>query len=225
MELEGFSTSLVGRSIYVYAKPEESWIPYEFVSGAQYSCKLLIRGAAMSVAEAENEWAAVFRPSGPKDWSMIATMIRSSAGPVLLAFDSVKPPESFITFLDTTLATGRNLLTRIWIGVGIEIPCIPDAIFFPPVALAQQTVIYDMLARLPARGMHGPWRKLSATDWISVCRATTASGLGMVVSDVEESEWSLYWHKVADSAVPSGLKQGLALVRAGATILEKHSAT
>jgi hypothetical protein len=39
------------------------------------------------------------------------------------------------------------------------------------------------------------------------------------------SAWSLYWHKVADSADASGLKQGLAVVRAGAAILEKYSAT
>lgn len=224
MELEGFSTSLVGRSMYVYAGPEESWIPYEFISGTQYSCKLLIRGAVMSLAEAENEWTAVFRPNGPRDWSIIATMIRSSTGSVLLAFDSVRPSESFITFLDNTVATSRTLITRIWIGAGIEIPCIPDAIFFPPVTMEQQTVIYDVLGRLPARGGHGPWRKLSAADWSSLCQATTAPGLGMVVSDIEESEWSLYWHKVADSATSSGLKQGLALVRAGAKILEKYSA-
>ena len=178
----------------------------------------------MSVAEAENEWTAVFRPTGARDWSMIATMIRSSTGSVLLAFDSVKLPESFITFLDTTVATTRTLVTRIWIGAGIEIPCIPDAIFFPPATLEQQTVVYDVLGRLPARGGHGPWHKLSAADWTSLCQATTASYLGMVISDVEESEWSLYWHKVADSATASGLKQGLALVRAGATILEKYSA-
>jgi hypothetical protein len=223
MELEGFSTSLIGRSLYVYAGPEESWIPYEFISGTQYSCKVLIRGAAMSVAEAENEWTVVFRPTCPRDWSIIATIIRSSIGSVLLAFDAVKPPESFITFLDTTVSTSRTLVTRIWIGVGIEIPCIPDAIFFPPITLAQQTVVCDVLGRLPARSGHGPWRKLSAADWTSLCQATIASGLGMVVSDVEESEWSLYWHKVADSATTSGLKQGLALVRAGATILEKYS--
>lgn len=223
MELEGFSTSLAGRSLYVYAGPAESWIPYEFISGTQYSCKLLIRGAVMSVAEAENEWTAVFRPTGARDWSIIATMIRSSIGSVLLALDSVKPPESFITFLDTAVAATRTLVTRIWIGVGIEIPCIPDAIFFPPVTLAQQAVVYDVLGRLPGRGTHGPWRKLSAADWTSLCQATTTSGLGMVISDVEESEWSLYWHKVADSADASGLKQGLALVRAGATILEKYS--
>jgi hypothetical protein len=227
MELEGLSTSLVGRSLYIYAKPEESWIPWEFIAGTQYTCKILIRGDTTTVVEAENNWTAVFRPTGPRDWSIIATVIRSATGSVLLTFDSgcARAPESFVSFLDAILTTGRTLLTRIWVGVGIEIPCIPDAIFFPAVTSAHQSDIYDVLGRLPGRGSHGQWRRLSGGDWASLCLATTASGLGMVVSDVEETEWSLSWHKVADSVSGSGLKQGLALARAGMAIVEKYSAT
>ena len=225
MELEGLSTSLTGRALYVYANPEEAWIPWEFINSTQYSCKILIRGDTTTIVEAENNWTAVFRPTSPRDWSMIATVIRGATGSVLLTFDSGCPraPEVFVGFLDSTLAAGRAILTRVWIGVGIEVPCIPDAIFFPSVS-AEQTTVYDILGRLPARSSHGPWKRVPTTDWLSLCSATTASHLGLVITDVEESEWSLFWHKIADSVTGSGLKQGLALARAGMAIVEKHSA-
>jgi hypothetical protein len=226
MELAGFSASLVGRALYVYAKPEESWVPWEYISGTQYTCKLLVRGESTTAVEAENVWTAVFRPTGPRDWSILATIIRGCGGSVLLTFDSGSPkaPESFIAFLDSIVAAGRTLLTRIWIGVGIEIPCIPDAIFFPVVGPTDQGVVFDVIGRLPGRGTHGAWRRPAVADWTSVCVAAAGSGLGIVVSDVDESEWSLFWHKVADSASTVGLKQGLAYTRVGLSIVEKYSA-
>jgi hypothetical protein len=227
MELEGFSTSLAGRALYIYANPDEAWIPWEFINGTQYSCKILIRGDTTTVVEAENNWTAVFRPSGPRDWSMLATVIRGATGSVLLTFDSGCPraPEAFISFLDSTLATGRTIVTRIWIGVGIEVPCIPDAIFFPSVSTAKTTAVYEILGRLPARNTHGPWKRAALADWLSLCAATASAHLGLVITDIEESEWSLFWHKIADSVAPSGLKQGLALARAGLTIVEKYNTT
>ncbi len=233
MELEGFGASLVGRNIYIVADGEHAWIPWEFVSGTAYTCKILVTGEGYGLrcVEAENNWTAIFRPVTPRDWSCIATIIKGMGNTVLLTIDHHAPvaPAAFITFLDSVLAEGRTVITRIWIGTHMEIPAIPDAIFFPVLRDAgRASAAYEMMCRLPARGGHGSWKTPPIGEWNALVGATITGGLGLVISDVGESAWTLFWHKIADSAAEGHgvvMKRGLAWLRTGAALIEKNHGT
>lgn len=230
MELEGFGASLVGRAVYVYADSVSAWIPWEFVSGTSYSCRILIsgEGAGLRCVEAENTWNAVFRPSSAKDWSCIATMIRGMGPAVLIVFDTHAPPAppAFISFMDAVLADGRIVLTRVWIGQHIEIPTIPDAVFVPVMHDARRAQdVFELFGRLPGRGAHQGWTGMTAHDWASLVKATTDSDLGMVMSDVGEQSWTLFWHKIGDSRAEGHgvmMKRGFNWLRTGMALVEKH---
>jgi hypothetical protein len=232
MELEGFGASLVGRAIYVVADTEHAWLPWEFVSGAQYGSRIFVTGdgPGLRIVEAENSWTAIFKPTSNRDWSVIATMIRATGAPVLLTIDSYAPapPASFIGFLDGILAEGR-VVTRVWIGTHIEIPAIPDALIFPPLRDPfRATAAYEMMRRLPGRDGHGAWSAMGATEWTSLVDATSKSDLGILISDVGERVWTLFWHKIVDSDAQNHgtlMKRGLIWLRTGAALIEKNSHT
>ena len=231
MELEGFGASLVGRVIYVVADSEHAWLPNEFISGTAYTSRILITGdgGGLRLAEAGGTWNAVFKPVG-RDWSVIATMIRAgvTAGAVLLTIDSHAPalPASFVTFLDGVVAEGR-MLTRVWIGTHHEIPAIPDAILFPPLHDPfRATAAYEMMRRLPGRDGHASWAAMGAAEWTALVEATAKSDLGILISDVGERAWTLFWHRLADSVAEGHgvlVKRGLVWLRTGAALLEKSS--
>lgn len=230
MELEGFGASLIGRAIYVFSDSEHAWIPWEFISGTAYTCRILITGdgAGLRCVEAENTWTVVFRPTTAKDWSCIATIVRGMGPSVLLAFDTHAPPAppTFISFMDAIVAEGRLVLTRVWIGIHIEIPAIPDAVFCPVFKDAvRMQAFYELATRLPARSEHGSWHAMNSNDWNAMVKATTESDLGMVISDVGESGWSLFWHKLTDSRAEGHgvlVKRGFTWLRTGMALVEKH---
>jgi hypothetical protein len=232
MELEGFGASLVGRALYVVADYEHAWIPWEFISGTQYAARILISGdgTGMRLLEAENGWGAIFKPTHGRDWSVIATMMKSAGGPILLTFDSHAPaaPASFITFLDSMLAEGR-VITRIWAGTHVTVPCIPDALLFPPLAEPfRGRAAYEMMRRLPARDGHGAWTAMGTGEWTALVDATSKSNLGILISDIGEKAWTLFWHKLEDShneLVSVTVKRGLEWLRTGAAIIEKTAHT
>jgi hypothetical protein len=236
MELEGFGASLIGRVVYVVADDGTAWLPWEFIAGTTYSCRILVtgEGATVRLLEASNTWTAVMRPTCSRDWSFIATMVKGGGPTVLLVVDAHAPslPAAFVSFLDGIVAEGRTTLTQVFVGTHMEIPAVPDALFFPPLpsaaaGAATATAAYEMASRLPGRAGHGPWRPVPAAEWHTLVGATAASDLGVVVSDIGESEWSLFWHKPADSAAEGhGLqvKRGATWMRTGVALLEKHMA-
>jgi hypothetical protein len=230
MELEGFGASLVGKSIYVVSDDKNAWIPWEFISGVTYSAKLLISGYSPSgvcCIEAENSWTAIFRPMTSKDWSCIATMLRGIGNTILLTFDhySPVPPASFINYLDSLLMDSHITITRVWIGTHVEIPTIPDALLFPPFSdNVRNQEAFEMIQRLPARNGHGPWAVLDRNEWNSLIQATSSSDIGLMVSDICESKWTLFWHKLQDSRSDNHsilLKRGLLWMRTGGLLIEK----
>lgn len=229
MELEGFGASLVGRAIYVCTPPEKAWIPFEFISGTTYNCRICISGHAKNVrlVDTADGWNAVFHPTSSRDWSCIATMIQSMGPQILLVFDSYAPvpPSTFVTFLDSCVSSGRVVLTRIWIGTHVEIPCIPDAILFPVFSGgAGAAEAYDMMRRLPARGGHGGWNAPNLDEWNELVKATVDGHLGIMISDVGEHAWSLFWHKVEDSLVGtpgSQLQAARILLNTGMKLLDR----
>ena len=228
MELEGFGASLVGRALYVYAGEDDAWVPWEFISSTTYSCRILITGSDkhLRTIETEYAWTVVVRPTGVKDWACIATIVRGMGQSVLLVFDIGAPvaPATFVAFMDACVAEGRIVLTRVWIGQNIEIPAIPDAIFFPLLRNGQDAV-YDMIRRLPGRLGHGSWTPITPADWATITKATADSGLGIVVTDIGETSWQLFWHKLSDSrAEPSHVlvSRGFQAMRTGMALVEKN---
>jgi hypothetical protein len=82
----------------------------------------------------------------------------------------------------------------------VEIPCIPDAILFHVFSGgAGATEAYDMMRRLPGRGGHGAWAAPNLDEWVVLVKATADGHLGIMISDVGEHSWSVFWHKVEDS--------------------------
>lgn len=231
MELEGFGASLIGRALYVCSDAERAWIPWEFISGTPYNCKILISGdgPGLRTVEANESWTAIFRPTQPKDWSVIATVLRGLGPNILLVFDTYAPqaPANFISYLDGIVQESRTIVTRIWIGEHIEIPAIPDAIFFPVLRdTTHSNNAFSMIGRLPARGNHGPCTAASVQEWPPLLKATQDSNLGIVVSDIGETSWSLFWHKLSDSRKENSAvltKRGLAWAKTGLSILEKNN--
>jgi hypothetical protein len=128
--------------------------------------------------------------------------------------------------MDSLLADGRFILTRIWIGQHIEIPAIPDAIFVPVLHDARKAQeIFELFGRLPGRGSHHGWAGMNNNDWNALVKATGESDLGMVMSDVGENAWTLFWHKIGDSRAEGHgvmIKRGFTWMRTGMAIVEKH---
>ena len=200
MELEGFGASLVGRCVYV--NTETAWVPWEFVNGT-YTAKILICGTTGTRSETalSNNWTAVFHPaSDSRIWSAIATVVKGLGPNVLLVFDVGFPtiPPVFLTFLDNVLAEGRTVLTRVFMGT-TGLPAIPDAIFFPVVSTLGVTGIYDTCMRLPAVRGHGSWTGMVPAEFSALMETVASTKVGIVISDVGETGWTLFWHRPEDS--------------------------
>jgi hypothetical protein len=160
--------------------------------------KVLLRGPKASFAEAETDWTCIWNPTQTRDWSCIATILRSvGVGSCMIVMDHVIPPTTFWSFLEGLVREGRTVLTRIWMH---EDPpsLVPDATFFAPTSSSEMAQsMLDIFSALPARSGHGPWQ--SPADWYSVVTATREQGMGLVVSDLEEHAWTLLWHRPNDS--------------------------
>jgi len=232
MDLEGFGTSLLGRVLFIAASASDVWLPSEFLSGP-FTYTLLITGPnpRLRRLEADYLWSAVLRPTTAKEWSCIATLIRAMGGSLLLVFDVEAPPasEAFVSFLESVVAEGRTTLTRVWCGVGTRIPAIPDAIFFPLLrTMEHRQEAYELLKRLPGRAEHGPWTPLPFEDWTSLLDATIASGYGLLMSDVGEVRWTLFWHRIEDSLEgghEDRFQKGLSWIQTGTRLLELERKT
>jgi len=199
MELDGFGNSLVGRSVVVSASGEKAWLPWEFLA-ASYTCRILVCGDVKKTVLAYTQtWTAVFGAGDMKVWSAIATVLRGLGPTVLLVFDAdaPEPPTSFIRFLDENVSGGRMVITRVWMGDKVAV-VVPDAVFF---ATGDGLRAYDYLTKMPARNGHGAWNGMSAEEFKNLYDTVTANTLGLVISDLGEAGWTLFWHREADSAV------------------------
>jgi hypothetical protein len=232
MELEGLGVGLHGRPLWVYAGAEHSrfgsGIPWEYIQEINYSTKILIRGPHSLITTMETDWTSVWCPQSARDWSCIATLIRSiGVGSCLLVLDHVphNPPASFWTYLDGIVKEGRTTLTRIWIHS--EVPMwVPDAVFLPPLQDSESSIALQILQAMPARHNHGAWVYMQpANNWLDIIRDTRRQGLGLVLSDVQETAWTLFWHKPVDSRMgpETVLTKASAWLDAGTLFLKTHN--
>lgn len=226
MELEGLGVSFVGRTLWVYSG---STIPWEYINSINYSMRILVRGNGALASAVEGDWTCVWSPQSNKDWSCIATLVRSvGVGSCLMVFDHVTnpPPVTFWPYIESLIHDGKTVLTRVWIHP--ESPAwIPDAIFFPPVLDSEADTVLSILQSVPGRAGHGAWISTfhSQQEWLDVVVATRSQGLGLVLSDVEERSWTLFWHKPADSLLGTDvlLRRGTAWAEAGLHLLKRLS--
>jgi len=226
MELEGFGASIFGKSIYVICDPTDAWIPWEFLGSEQFACKILISGygAGTRCLEAANEWTAIFKPQNNKDWSIIATVIKGIGHNVLLVIDPYVPivPTNFITFIDSLAHQGYITLTKMIIGKHNEILYIPDAIFFPILKNATDAdIAYDIITKLPGRNGHDGFGSIPQSDWHTLVNVTVESSLGIVITDMGESSWTIMWHKPLDSHPQDAGKSGINWIKTGTIMLER----
>lgn len=217
MEIEGFGVSLTGRAVWV---AQGHQIPWEFLRDGA-AMRILVRGPSVAETEADPAWTCVWTPGHARDWSCIATCIKSiGSGSCLLVFDNISKdaiPWSFWQYIDSIQTHIR--LTRVWIN---EDPptFVPDAVFFPPMTTDAARTALAILSALPARGGHGTWTHREDT-WDAIVDATREQGMGLVVSDVEESEWTLMWHRPDDSrpSLEKRVAKLAALMRNGLSVL------
>jgi hypothetical protein len=128
--------------------------------------------------------------------------------------------------MDSIVSDGRTVITRIWLGEHVEMPTIPDAIFYPVLRdAAHAQDVFSMIGHLPERRNHGPCT-IGQTEWPAIVKATQESKLGLLVSDIGERSWTLFWHNVRDSRSENSsvlAKRGLQWLKTGLAILEKNS--
>lgn len=229
MELEGFGVPLLGRAVWVFQNGSAA-VPWEFIRANNYSMRVLIRGGSSngpSALEVEEDWTCVWTPTTSRDWSCIATCLKSvsggaaGAGSVLVVLDSLQsaPPSTFWQFMDSLAREGRVAITRIWINAEGP-PFVPDAIFFPPMSGSlESAAMYRVFSALPARAGHGGWSYQG--PWDPVVAATHEQGMGLVVSDIEEPAWTLMWHRPEDSrqSIEKRAPRAAAIIRAGLALL------
>ena len=235
MEIEGLGVSLVGRSMWSYRMRSDdrsaehgSGIPWEFIQGVNYGMKILVHGKrggstrSSRISEMEKDWTCVWSAPSQRDWSCIATLVRSvGAGGCLLVFDHCTGiPATFWSFLDGVQREGRTAITRVWVHTEAPPAWIPDAIFFPPLQMSEAAIALQILQALPPRNGHGPWHP--TVEWENVVRATAEQQLGLAISDVEETEWTLMWHRPADSRPPSEqlIPRAIQWIETGTTLLK-----
>ena len=191
-------------------------MPWEFISGVKYTTQILIASPEHSAAEMENAWNYCIRPEIAKDWSIVATILKGVGGTVLLA-TQVEFPPTFQSFLHSLAAEGRTVVTQVWLG---RRPPAVDAVFFPP-GLAP----YDIVEALHARNGHTGF-SVPREQWETFVRVAADVELGLVVSDVGEMHWSVFWHKIADSVASNPVacwRRGMELLRVATALLEKTS--
>lgn len=208
MELEGFGVSLVGRNTWIWVDTrthQSPVIPWEFLQSS-FAVRMLVTERSLTrlrFAEAETEWTCVWSPITARDWSGIATILRSASqlGPALIVVDHVEPPSSFLGFLDSLRKEGRSV-SFVWMHTVAL--CIPDAVFAPPTVISRAAELQSVFTALSDRaGRHGRWFWNGAdSDWEALVSATYEQGLGLVLTDIEETAWTLLWHRPSDSRLP-----------------------
>jgi hypothetical protein len=187
MELQGFGGSLVGKTIWGVGDP---WVPWEFLQDIK--CRVLLRGASSALAAISDNWTYSIAPETAKDWSCVATILKalSASTSVLVAWcDDVAMSPAALRFLEGLP------ITRLMMGSRAP-ALVPDAVLFSKDCGTARSIC----ERLPARGGHGPCALPPTEAWTELVASLHDSSMCLMVTDVEDKAWTLYWYKPADSA-------------------------
>ena len=211
MELEGFSASLQGLSIVIFVeKDEEAWVPWEFLSD---STTILICGKDIishRIVRDSYPWNIIWSPTTSRDWSLIATIIKATSGPLTCVLDlgAPIPPYAFTEFLES-----RSLLSKLQIAKKGMIGAfgVPRAVIWSEgVSLGHRIEFL--------RSVHCKETEAAVTAAVS---AATESNVQVMASD-QGGTWKLYWIRPGDSwSLVKGLdKMAKCSLRTGVKLLE-----
>lgn len=188
MELEGFSASLQGSSIVVLVeKEEEAWIPWEFLSEGM---TMLICGKEIPsyrIVRDSYSWNIVWTPTTSRDWSMIATILKATVGPLTLVLDlgSPIPPFAFTEFLET-----RSSLTKIQIAKKGTL----GAFGTPRVVIWSSGISLEQRMEF----LRSVQCKETEAAVVAAVTAATDSNVQVMACD-QGGGWKLYWIRPGDS--------------------------
>jgi hypothetical protein len=175
---------------------------------------MLLAGSVATTVYGE-PWTYILYPTSPKDWSCAATILKAfGSGLVAWTSDLVVPP-AFLRFVES------ESYTKVMMGYITEPPMFPDAVFFPYCKTADPLVLSICKAMPPRKG-HGAYT--IHTQWEDVVAMLADSGMSLVITDVEEKDWTLFWVKRSDSAQvteAAAKAQALHLVKAAALLLDR----
>jgi len=208
MEIEGFGSPLTGTTVWMV---RDAWVPWEFIP--QTPCRMLLTGSPNTTVYGE-PWTYVLYPTTQKDWSCAATILKAFGAGVVAWTSDLVVPSSFLRFLES------GSYTRIMMGYVTEPPLLPDAIFFP-FSKTPDPLTLSICKALPSRKGHGAYAV--HTQWDDILSMVAESGMSLLISDIGESAWTLFWYKRSDSiqVTESVAKtQALQLVKAAAALLE-----
>jgi hypothetical protein len=208
MEIEGFGSPLTGHTVWIV---RDAWIPWEFIP--QTPCRMLLTGSAATTVYGE-PWTYILYPTTQKDWSCAATILKAfGSGVVAWTSDLIIPP-SFLRFLES------GTYTRIMMGYTTEPPLFPDAIFFPH-SKTPDPLVLSICKAMPSRKGHAGYTVHS--QWDDIVTMVGDSGMSLLITDVEETKWTLFWYKRSDSTQlteTTGKAQALQLIKAATSLLE-----
>lgn len=218
MELEGFNGSLKGSStVLIVEREEEVWIPWEVLSQEAYM--ILLCGKDSGMLHLAHSWNMILTPTSSRDWSFLATILKSSVQPVLLVLDlgAPVPPFAFVEFLDSLQDRSIARLHIAKVGAPLGAFGHADALIWSQnVPLLARM---EVLQALPTR-RHGRFE--GSRDTVEAAlNASKESKVQLMVSDYE-GRWSLYWIRAEDSwALVKGVQErGKGLIRTGLALLE-----
>jgi len=188
MELEGFSASLQGSSIVIMVETEEeAWVPWEFLSDGM---TILLCGKEIlshRMVRDSYPWNIIWSPTTSRDWSMIATILKATAGPLTLVIDlgGPIPPFAFTEFLDS-----RPSLTKVQIAKKGTLGAFgtPRAVIWSSrVSLGQRM---EFLRSVQC--------KETESAVVAAVTAATDSNVQVMACD-QGGGWKLYWIRPGDS--------------------------
>jgi len=137
-------------------------------------------------------WTYCITPTNAKDWSCIATILKALVvdRAVVVAWeDEVAMTPAAVRFLESLP------LTRVMMGYRTGVPpLLPDAILFSN----DTTTARSLCERLPSR--KGACVLPPADAWTELLRTLAQSHLSLLVTDVEDAAWTLYWYNPEDSS-------------------------
>jgi len=199
MEVQGFGGSLVGKTIWVHG---EEWIPWEFLQ--KIACRFLIHDSTTSLLFTDT-WDYAIVPRTAKDWSCVATILKaiSASSSVLVAW-TISVPPNFVRFVEQLPVT-RLMLSS-------EEPVLPvDAVFGTPTAAFR-----GLCERMPPCRNHGTYTPPSSDAWGDLTRTLSEGGMSVMLTDVGESAWTLFWYKPSDSRDATDAKERASMLLSAA---------
>ena len=199
ISLEAFSNLLQGSITYILARPEGTWIPYEFLPSTVQT-KMLLCGANKTPIFM-TDWKYILQNPGMPDWSVICSIIKHLPAPAVLYItqDISIPPQALTFFQKIIPSIGCSIIIeRTEAQLNTVNFGVMDTMFFPVIPVPQiqpMTAIFQQIMRaLPA---------MKAIDAGTLLQQVAPLKLGLVLAKNAEGKWRIYWYRPEESKPPN----------------------